>query len=187
MIDLARTEGNSLLLEVMRGTPKGERLLHCIQCGSCGGSCPNGPDMDYSPRALFALIQAGEREKVLSANTMWVCVSCYACTTRCPQQIPITEILYTLKRISLREGLAKGTDGPALARTFVHYLHNYGRSFEFGLATRFYLFNKPFAMMKMGPLGLKMLSHGRMTLLPTRIKNVKQLEAIIQKARELGD
>lgn len=187
MIDIATREGTSFLHEVIRATPKGERLLHCIQCGSCGGSCPNGPDMEYSPRALFALIQAGEREKVLSANTQWMCVSCYACTTRCPQQIPITDILYTLKRMSVRSGLARGTDAPALAKTFVHYLRNYGRAFELGLATRFYLFNKPLAMVKMGPLGLRMLSHGRMSLIPGRIKNIQQLKAIIQKARELGE
>ncbi|MCS7237620.1 MAG: 4Fe-4S dicluster domain-containing protein [Thermoguttaceae bacterium] len=187
MIQMANKEGTSFLHQVMAETPRGERLLHCIQCGSCGGSCPNGPDMDYSPRILFALIQAGEREKVLSANTMWMCVSCYYCTTRCPQQIPITDIMYTLKRMSLREGLAKGTDAPALARTFVHYLATYGRAFELGLATRFYLFNKPLAMVKMGPLGLKMLAHGRMSLMPKRIRNIGQLQAIIAKAQDLGD
>lgn len=187
MLETPVKEGTSFLHEVMAETPRGERLLHCIQCGSCGGSCPNGPDMDYSPRAIFALIQAGEKEKVLSANTMWMCVSCYYCTTRCPQQIPITDIMYTLKRMSARAGLAKGTDAPALARTFVHYLDKYGRSFELGLATRFYLLNKPLSMVKMGPLGLKMLSRGRMALLPTKIRQIEQLQAIIAKAQELGE
>ena len=28
-------------------------------------------------------------------NTMWVCVSCYFCTTRCPQDIPITDVIGT--------------------------------------------------------------------------------------------
>ncbi len=187
MVHAAIRGETSFLNEVIEETPHGERLLHCIQCGSCGGSCPNGPDMDYSPRAIFGMIQAGERERVLSANTQWMCVSCYYCTTRCPQQIPITDILYTLKRMSVRAGLAKGTDAPALAKSFVHYVDNYGRAFELGLATRFYLLNKPLAMVKMGPLGLKMLAHGRMSFLPTRIKNLKQLQAIIQKARELGE
>ena len=50
--------------------------------------------MQYTPRTLFAMINAGQREKVLAANTMWVCVSCYFCTTRCPQSIPITDIMY---------------------------------------------------------------------------------------------
>ena len=75
---------------------------------------------------------------------------------------------------------------PALAKTFTDLLDRYGRSFELGLASRFYLFNKPFAMLKMGPMGLSMFSRGRMALTPTKIKRVDQLQAIIKKAREIG-
>jgi heterodisulfide reductase subunit C len=176
----------TFLHDVVEEAPGGERIAHCLQCGSCGGSCPNGPDMDYTPRALFALINAGQRERVLRANTMWCCVSCYACTTRCPQQIPITDIMYGLKRISLREGMAHRTDAPALARTFTGLLDKYGRSFELGLASRYYLFNRPLAMLRMGPLGLSLFTKGRMSLVPTRIRHLDQLQAIIKKARELG-
>jgi heterodisulfide reductase subunit C/quinone-modifying oxidoreductase subunit QmoC len=55
-----------------------------------------------------------------------------------------------------------------------------------GLASRFYLFNKPLAMLKMGPLGLSMFTRGRMALVPTKIRNLEQLQAIIKKAKELG-
>ena len=37
----------------------------------------------------------------------------------------------------------------------------------------------------MGPMGLKMFTRGRMALIPTRIKHVEQLQAIVKKAREL--
>lgn len=186
MIKQAHQRGSSFLHEVIENTPGGERLLHCLQCGSCGGSCPNGADMQYTPRTIFALINADRREEVLTSNTMWCCVSCYFCTTRCPQNIPITEVMYALKRMSIADNLARNTDAPALAKTFTDMLDKYGRSFELGLASRFYLFNKPMAMLKMGPLGLSMFSRGRMALTPTKIKKVDQLQAIIKKARELG-
>src|SRR5208337_636535 len=83
---------NSFLAEVIEATPDGHRLVHCLQCGSCGGSCPSGGEMEYTPRTLIAMINGGDREAVLAANTIWACVSCYACTTRCPQNIPITDI-----------------------------------------------------------------------------------------------
>ena len=101
---------DTFLGQVMEATPGGERLVHCLQCGSCGGSCPSGADMEYTPRTLFALVTAGERDKVLAANTMWACVSCYFCTTRCPQEIPITDVMYTLKRMSIAEGKFHDTD-----------------------------------------------------------------------------
>ncbi len=178
---------NPFLDEVIHDTPGGERIVHCLQCGSCGGSCPSGADMEYTPRAIFALINAGERDKVLAANTMWACVSCYFCTSRCPQNIPITDVMYTLKRISIRERLHKNTDAPALAKTFTDFVDKYGRSFEFGLATGYHLLHRPMSMMKMGPMGFQMFTRGRMSLLPTRIRQVEQLQAIIKKAKELGE
>ena len=37
-------------MDVMRATPGESRLEMCIQCGTCGGSCPSGMDMDHTPQ-----------------------------------------------------------------------------------------------------------------------------------------
>jgi heterodisulfide reductase subunit C/quinone-modifying oxidoreductase subunit QmoC len=94
--------------------------------------------------------------------------------------------MYCLKRIAIAEGSFRDTDAPALAKTFTDLVERYGRSFELGLASRFYLFHKPLAMLKMGPLGWSMLTRGRMALVPTKIRRVEQLQAIVKKAREIG-
>jgi len=179
---------NPFLKEVIEATPGGERLVHCLQCGSCGGSCPSGGDMEYTPRTLIAMINAGARDAVLAANTMWACVSCYFCTSRCPQNIPITDIIYCLKRMSIAERRYKKTDAPALAKTFTHFVEKFGRSYEAGLATGYHLLKrwKPIEMMKMGPMGMAMFARGRMAILPTKIRQIGQLRAIIKKAKELS-
>jgi len=182
----AEQHGSAFLHEVVRETPGGERIAHCLQCGSCGGSCPSGADMQYTPRTLFALINADKRKEVLSANTMWLCVSCYLCTTRCPQNIPITDLMYSLKRMAIRDGVAKETAAPALAKTFTDLVERYGRSYEFGIATLYLAVNKPLSALKMGPMGFAMFTKGRLNILPTRIRQVDQLQAIIEKAREIG-
>ena len=69
---------------VMAATPGDSRLQMCIQCGTCGGSCPSGADMDHSPRQLFAMIRADMEPEVLASNTPWYCVSCYFCMVRPP-------------------------------------------------------------------------------------------------------
>ena len=182
----AEKRGSAFLHEVIEATPGGERIVHCLQCGSCGGSCPSGADMQYTPRTIFALINADKRQEVLTANTMWYCVSCYLCTSRCPQDIPITDIMYALKRLAIRDGLAKDTPAPALAKTFTDLVERYGRSYEFGIATLYLAWNKPMSMLKMGPMGLSMFTKGRLNILPTKIRKVDQLQAIVQKAREIG-
>ena len=176
----------TFLEEVIEDTPGGERIVHCLQCGSCGGSCPSGADMEYTPRALFALINAGERDTVLAANTMWACVSCCFCTTRCPQNIPITDVMYALKRVSIAERRYKNTDAPALAKTFTDFVDKYGRSYEAGLATGYHLLHRPLGVVKMMPMGIQMFARGRMAILPTKIRQIGQLQAIIKKAKELS-
>ena len=53
-----RARAPTFIEEVIAETPGDSRLEMCIQCGSCGGSCPSGPDMDHTPRALFAMVEA---------------------------------------------------------------------------------------------------------------------------------
>jgi heterodisulfide reductase subunit C len=177
-------KGN-FLEEVIAATPNGERIKHCLQCGSCGGSCPSGDEMQYTPRALIAMINAGDRNAVLAANTMWACVSCYSCTTRCPQEIPITDMVYALKRMSIAEHRYHDTDAPALAKTFTDFVDKYGRSYEAGLASGYHLLHRPLGMIKMMPMGLQIFARGRMAIRPTKIRQIDQLQAIIKKAKEL--
>jgi heterodisulfide reductase subunit C len=119
--------------------PADSRLEACIQCGTCGGSCPSERDMDHTPRQIFALIRAGARDRVCSSNTPWMCVSCYLCAVRCPQKIHIPDVMYALKAKATQEGRVPGHVAPDFSRTFVEYIHKYGRSFEVGLVAKHYL------------------------------------------------
>ncbi len=76
--------------QVLEATPNGERLRLCLQCGDCSGICPFGYLMVHPPSRMIAHLRADRFEKVLDTDTVWMCVSCYACTAVCPSQIPLT-------------------------------------------------------------------------------------------------
>jgi heterodisulfide reductase subunit C len=173
------------LEEVSRRTAGVSRLEMCIQCGTCGGSCPSSEDMDHTPRMLFAMIRAGYRDEALKSNTPWICVSCYHCVVRCPQNVHIADVMYTLKGMAIESDLFRNSTAPDFSRTFVDMVENYGRSFEFGLATRHYLKHFPLRLPSMMPMALGMLTKERMAMSPKRIKNMKQLKAILKRAKEL--
>jgi heterodisulfide reductase subunit C len=178
----------TLFDRVVNATPGDPRLEMCIQCGTCGGSCPSGADMDHTPRALFAMIKAGMDTQVLSSNTPWYCVSCYYCTVRCPQEVHVTDLMYTLKRLSIQEKFYKDSssaDAPPFSQTFIHYVENYGRSFELGLATWYHLTYHPLDMPKIMPMALGLLRKGRIDITPKRIKGMDGLKSILAKAKEL--
>lgn len=173
------------LQEVMALTPGNSRLDMCIQCGTCGGSCPSAMDMDHTPRQLFAFVRADMRDEALSSNAPWYCVSCYFCTVRCPQDIHITDIMYTLKRMAIDANLYEEKKAVDLSQTFVGQLESHGRSFELGLATRHWLRHQPLKLVGGATFGLEMFSMGRLDITPQKIEGIDQLKSILKKAKEL--
>jgi Fe-S oxidoreductase len=49
--------------------------------------------MEYTPRKMIAALRAGEFEEVIDSETVWMCVSCFACEETCPQEIPLATTL----------------------------------------------------------------------------------------------
>ncbi len=180
-----QVEDLSLLDEVSRRTAGVSRLEMCIQCGSCGGSCPSASDMDHTPRMLFAMLRAGMRDSSLMSNTPWICVSCYHCVVRCPQNVHIADVMYTLKGMAIEAHLYQDATAPDFSQTFVDMVEQYGRSYEFGLATRHYLRHFPLRLPSLAPMGFGMLSRKRMSLKPVRIRGINQLKIILKRAKEL--
>ena len=171
--------------EVIAATPGRSRLEMCIQCGTCGGSCPSADDMDHTPRQIFAMIRAGMREEVLRSSTPWMCVSCYYCTVRCPQEVHITDVMYTLKGMASARHLYPNSTAPDFSKTFIANVERYGRSFEVGLVARHYLRHFVTRLPGMAPVGLGMVGKGRMGFVPHRIKGTAQLSAILKRAKEI--
>ncbi len=75
--------------------PDGERIRTCLQCGTCSGVCPFGYLMRFPPGRMIAVLRAGMFDQVMKTDTVWMCVSCYACTQVCPSKIPLTVGLMT--------------------------------------------------------------------------------------------
>lgn len=182
---LAREEDISLLHEVSIKTAGVSHLEMCIQCGTCGGSCPVAEDMEHTPRMLFAMLRAGMRDEVLRSNTPWLCVSCYHCVVRCPQEVHITDVMYTLKGMAIKARLYTNSTAPDFSQTFIDMIKMFGRSYEMGLASRHYLKHFPLRLPSMMPMGFGMLTKGRMSFKPKKIKHMDQLRKIINRAKEL--
>lgn len=73
----------------------GENIQTCLQCANCSGVCPFGFSMDFPPGRMIAWMRAGILEEMLTSDSVWMCVSCFACTEVCPKEIPVTQALMT--------------------------------------------------------------------------------------------
>ena len=173
-------------LEHVGMIPGGEKIKTCIQCGTCTGSCPVSYAMDIPPRELIALFRAGDMETILRSKAIWICASCYACQSRCPENIKITDIIYALKRTAMeRQIYSKKFPVHSLADSFMKSMFIFGRVNEPRLMVYYFLksgFWKAFAYI---PLGVKLARKGRIEYKPSKIKDIKGLRKIIKAAEKL--
>lgn len=98
----------------------------CIQCGVCGGACPLAFAMDHTPRKAIHLLKEGLLGPVVKSNTLWLCVSCYSCTARCPSGLKITDVLFPALRDA---AFAAGVQPPAEFKKALDNTYRYGNSF----------------------------------------------------------
>jgi heterodisulfide reductase subunit C len=174
----------AFLAEVDR-IPGGERLRRCVQCGTCTGSCPVSYAMDLTPREVVAYFRAGAIDAILRSRTIWVCASCYQCTTRCPANIKITDLLYALKRVAFDQRIfPQKFPVYVMSETFVDQIKKYGRNHEAELLRKYFLKTGIGRMFRQIPLACKLWGKGRIKLLPVKIKGLDGLRRMIARAEQ---
>ncbi len=175
-------EVNNLLQSV-----RGSSINSCLQCGTCSVSCPVARYMDKGPRLLIAMIKADLRDEVMASNTFWYCASCYQCVVRCPAGIDIADMMYALKRYSVWRGEYKqDMIGPKFERNFMQMIMRTGKSYEPALAPVYMLTLGPRGIIQEGEMGSLLLLKGRMPVLPSRIKRIKNFRRMVQRIIPMG-
>ena len=77
-------------------------MLQCYQCGECSSGCPMAADMDVLPNQVIRLIQLGQEDAVMAAESPWVCASCFTCYVRCPKDVRIAQVMEAVRLWHLR-------------------------------------------------------------------------------------
>jgi len=173
-------------LEEVHAIPGGEKGKECIQCGTCSGSCPVSWAMDHTPRQIIAMIRAGMRKEVLDSPTIWTCASCYSCAVNCPREIKLTDVMYILKRMAIKDGYEGSNNAEALSQHFVDLVNQTGRNNERVLLRRYFMSTRPFGALKEVGLGWKLFRRGRLPSQTEKVKDIEGLRKLIAKALEMG-
>lgn len=186
----AVAQSNRILREKLRDSlermPGGDRIDCCIQCGTCGGSCPVSWAMDYTPREIINLFRTRDMDTILKSTAIWICSSCYQCAARCPSDIKITDLMYALKRLAIDQGISpNGFSGHLFSQAFVEQVRKYGRNYEAGLIGKYFMRSGIFQAIKRAPSGWRMFRKGRLMIRPRKIKDLDALRRIIARAEQM--
>jgi heterodisulfide reductase subunit C len=172
----------------------GIRVSACYQCKKCTNGCPVTFAMDIYPDQVIRLVQMGQKQAVLTCNTIWVCSACETCTTRCPNEVDIAGVMDYLKEEAVRSGIALPQPRTyAFHRVFLDDIGRRGRVFEGGLLPR-YMLKSGEMWRKIKELELRddlelaygMLRRGRMPLRPRGISRRGQAEIKRLLAKSTG-
>lgn len=162
----------------------GTNVNLCYQCGKCSAGCPAAFAMDYPPRQVIRLLQLGMVKQALKAESIWICASCETCSTRCPRGVDIASLMDTLRREALRQGLITDKKVAAFNQAFLTGVKLFGRTYEAGLLLQHNL--KTMQPFKDAQYGLPMMKRGKISVLPTKIKNRDHIKKIFDKVQQLG-
>ena len=150
------------------------QLNRCYQCQSCANGCPFVQAMDYTPNQVLRLVQFGLREEVLSCKAIWVCVGCHTCSSQCPMGIDIAAIMETLRLMAVAEGVAIGKPNILdFHEEVLRSLERYGRAHKFGIMLGYK--RQTGRWLKDLDVGLKMLAKRKLDLIPSRVRDVKEI------------
>lgn len=160
----------------------------CYQCGKCSAGCPLAEDMDYTSSMVMRMLQTEDPEtekELLKSKSIWLCVSCEMCISRCPMSIDIPKVMDYLRQKSVENGLQnKSADKNIIAfhRSFLDMIKLTGRSYEPGMIVDYKLRSKTFFQdLTLAP---KMFGRGKLSLFPERIKNRKNIRDIFKKSKK---
>lgn len=79
---------------------------YCFQCQTCTNACPvvaahenPGEALGLLPHQVMYSLGMGLVEVAMESKMTWDCTTCYLCQEYCPQQVPVTDLLYELRNM----------------------------------------------------------------------------------------
>jgi len=158
-------------------------IQDCYQCQKCSAGCPVAFAMDYKPNQIMQMVSLGMKERVLSCKTIWVCASCYTCSTRCPNDIDIAGVMDWLRQSALQEGVTPAEkEVPIFHAAFLDSIRTYGRVHELSMMARYKI--KSGKLWDDFKLGWKMFTKGKLKLLPSGVKRKKEVRELFASSSD---
>lgn len=75
----------------------------CMRCGKCSATCPSYDEMEYHPHQFVYMVENGEIDELMKSNSIYKCLSCFACVDRCPRGVEPAKLIEALRLCVIRQ------------------------------------------------------------------------------------
>lgn len=162
----------------------GVNVNRCYQCGKCSAGCAVNLEMDYPPSVVMRMLQTGDTnnlDEILKSESIWLCVSCQNCLTRCPMQIDIPGLMDYMREKALAKGIAnkKAKNILSFHKAFLDSVKYTGRLYEIGLVANYKL--RSFKLTQDLDVVPGMLARGKLPFIPELVEDRKNISRIFAK------
>ncbi len=74
----------------------------CMTCGKCSATCPAYDEMEYHPHQFVGMIKNGNIEPLLNSDSIFKCLTCFACVDRCPRGVEPAKLIEAVRLKAIR-------------------------------------------------------------------------------------
>ena len=75
----------------------------CMRCGKCSATCPAYDEMEYHPHQFVNMVESGDIEPLLNSESLYKCLSCFACIDRCPRGVQPAKVVEAVRLTAIRK------------------------------------------------------------------------------------
>ena len=171
----SRDEDTTLLGLLKRTT--GLNAAKCYQCGKCTAGCPMAEEMPLKVHQIMRLIQLDQPERIYRDESIWLCLTCETCSTRCPMNVEPARLIDGLREIAEQvapEGAPRRIR--AFHTSFREQIRFNGRLHEFSLVMAYKL--RSGALLDDVTAAPGMLTRGKLAFVPRRIDGLDDVRRI---------
>ena len=94
-------ENNQHLCEEIKRI-SGVNTKKCMKCGKCSATCPAYDEMEYHPHQFVSMVESGDIEPLLDSESLYKCLSCFACVERCPRGVEPAKVVEAVRLVAIR-------------------------------------------------------------------------------------
>ena len=81
----------------------GVNTSKCMKCGKCSATCPAYDEMEYHPHQFVGMVETGDIEPLLNSDSLYKCLSCFACVDRCPRGVEPAKVVEAVRLAAIRK------------------------------------------------------------------------------------